>query len=216
MLLFRGLVLQILQIGMRRLHSRANFDGGEIAINGDPDAQVVATGAGVFTRIRLTSKTEGADGNGLVYKTVTNSDAQVILTATTTALCCANVAGSRVTVDNPALPGETIVIYTTGLGLIYALGASSDADRIPAPTGKPFTGELYNQPQPSTSFVSSLAGGKTAQVLYAGLKQGSIGIYEVHLELNSDLPTDDTTELTIAQDVYVSNVISFPVKNPNN
>ncbi len=185
-------------------------------INGDPDAKVVATGAGVFTRIRLTAKTEGADGNGLVYKTVTNSDAQVILTATTAALCCANVAGSRVTVANPALPGETIVIYTTGLGLIYSLGASSDADRIPAPTGKPFTGELYNQPQPSTSFVSSLAGGKTAQVLYAGLKQGSIGIYEVHLELNSDLPTDETTELTIAQDVYVSNVITFPVKNPNN
>ena len=162
------------------------------------------------------AKADGPDGNGLLYKTVTDTAAQVILTATTDALCCANVAGSRVTLDNPALPGETIVLYGTGLGLIYALGATADADRISAPTGKPFTGEPYNQPQPATSFVSSLAGGKTAQVLYAGLKVGSIGIYEIQLELNSALPTDDTTELTIAQDVYVSNVITFPVKNPNN
>ena len=185
-------------------------------INADPDAKVVASGAGVFTRIRLTAKADGADGNGLLYKQTTDTAAQVILTATTEALCCANIAGSRVTLDNPALPGETIVLYGTGLGLIYALGATADADRIPAPTGKPFTGEPYNQPQPATSFVSSLAGGKTAQVLYAGLKVGSIGIYEIQLELNSALPTDDTTELTIAQDVYVSNVITFPVKNPNN
>ena len=42
-------------------------------------------------------------------------------------------------------------------------------------------------------FVSSLAGGKTANVLLAGLKPGAIGIYEVHLELNSDLPTNPPT-----------------------
>jgi hypothetical protein len=37
----------------------------------------------------------------------------------------------------------------------------------------------------------------------------------VHLELNSDLPTNSKTQVTIAQDIYVSNVVTFPLKNPN-
>jgi len=32
--------------------------------------------------------------------------------------------------------------------------------------------------------------------------------------LNSDLPTDPLTQLTIAQFTYVSNIITFPVKKP--
>jgi uncharacterized protein (TIGR03437 family) len=70
---------------------------------------------------------------------------------------------------------------------------------------------VLNEP---SAFVSSLAGGKTANVLYAALRPGSIGLYEVHLELNSDLPTNSATQLTIAQDIYVSNVITFPLRNP--
>ena len=42
-----------------------------------------------------------------------------------------------------------------------------------------------------------------------------IGVYEVDLELNSSLPTDMQTQLTIAQDVYVSNIVTIPVVNPN-
>jgi uncharacterized protein (TIGR03437 family) len=63
--------------------------------------------------------------------------------------------------------------------------------------------------------VSSLAGGKTANVLYAGMKPGTVGLYEVDLELNPDLPTNPLTQLMIAQDVYISNIVTFPVLNPN-
>ena len=67
-----------------------------------------------------------------------------------------------------------------------------------------------------SEFVSSLAGGKTANVLSAGMKRGSVGVFEVVLELNFDIPTDPKTQLTIAQDVFVSNIVTFPVlKNPN-
>ena len=72
-------------------------------------------------------------------------------------------------------------------------------------------GPALNEP---VAFVSSLAGGKTANVLLSGLKPGAIGIYEVHLELNSDLPTNPLTQVTIAQDVYVSNIVTFPLYNP--
>lgn len=170
-------------------------------INQDP--QVEAYPAGVFTRIRLRARVPGPEGNGIRYTARAPEGSQVILTATGVALCCANVAFSRVTEANPAVPGETIIVLATGLGL-------------PKPQDQVNTGTKYrggvNEP---VEFVSSLAGGKTANVLSAGLQPGSIGIYEVHLELNSDLPTNPQTQLTIAQFLYVSNIVTIPVVNPN-
>jgi len=182
-------------------------DGIIKKINENEDEKVEAFAAGVFTRIRLRAKQAGDAGNGITYTAKSKEGGQVIMTATTPALCCANTAGALVTEANPALPGETIVLTTTGLG---ALKNSDDQALIR--TGIAFDGPSLNEP---FEFVSSLAGGKTANVLYAALKPGAIGIYEVHLELNSDLPTNSKTQVTIAQDIYVSNVVTFALKNPN-
>jgi hypothetical protein len=179
-------------------------DGLILEIN--KDEQVEAFAAGVFTRIRLRARVPGEAGNGIVYSTRTNDSAQVILTATTPNLCCANTEGASVTVENPALPGQTIVVFGTGLGRLRESFAQNLAQ-----TGAIYRGPILNEP---SAFVSSLAGGKTANVLYAALRPGSIGLYEIHLELNSDLPTNSATQLTIAQDIYVSNVITFPLRNP--
>jgi hypothetical protein len=173
-------------------------------INFDP--RVVAFRAGVFTRIRLRARVPGPDGNSIKYSASGADSGSVILTATTSQLCCANQAYSRVTAGNPAQPGETIIVYATGLGLV-----KPEEINATLVTGSAYTGPLYNEP---LEFVSSLAGTKTANVLYAGLKPGAIGIYEVHLELNSDIPTNPNTQLTIAQYYYVSNIIAFPVVNP--
>ncbi len=181
-------------------------DGLIALINSNPNEKVTAFTAGVFTRIRLVAKVAGPAGNGIKISGNAASGAQVILTATNSALCCANVAGSRVTAANPAVPGETVVVYATGLGLV-----KPDDAFLALHTGAKYRGTEQNQPN---AFVSSLAGGKTANVLYSGLKVGSVGIFEVHLELNSDIPSDNSTQLTIAQDVYVSNIITFPVVNP--
>ena len=88
-------------------------DGLIEQINQDP--LVEAYPAGLFTRIRLRARVDGPAGNNIVYSGNAVEGAQVILTATTPALCCANIAGSRITEDNPALPGETIVLYAAGL-----------------------------------------------------------------------------------------------------
>ncbi len=170
------------------------------------DEKVMATAASAFTRIRLRARVPGPEGNGMKYSADAGSSAQVILTPTTPELCCANVAGSRITEDNPALPGETIIVYATGLGLV-----KPDEARLAIRTGEVYEGPALNDP---VEFVSSLAGGKTANVLSAGLKPEAIGIYEVHLELNSDLPTNPATQVTIAQDVYVSNIVTLPLFNP--
>jgi len=112
-----------------------------------------------------------------------------------------------VTEENPAVPGETIIIYATGLGKILPEEAQAEVK-----TGQIYRGTDANEPE---EFVSSLAGAKTANVLFARLKPGTIGIYEIILELNSDLPTSSVTQLTIAQSFEVSNIVTFALKNLN-
>jgi uncharacterized protein (TIGR03437 family) len=179
-------------------------------INQDPKVEAFA--AGMFTRIRLRARVEGPDGNGIKFGASAPEGAQVIMTATNTTLCCANVRGAAVSYENPALPGETILVRSTGLGLPI-LDTASEEFKDAVKTGFKYKGPTgpVNQPK---EFVSALAGGKTANVLAAGLKPGEVGIYEVELELNSDIPTNPYTQVTIAQDIYVSNVARFPVVNP--
>lgn len=174
-------------------------------INEDP--KVFAFAAGKWTRIRLRARIPGPEGNGITYSAKASQGAQVIMTPTTPALCCANVEGALVTPDNPALPGETIYVYATGLGIV-----KPDEAREALHTGFRYQGPEINEP---LEFVSSLAGGKTANVLLAAMVRGQVGLYRVDLELNSDLPTNPRTQVTIAQDVYVSNIVTIPVVNPN-
>ncbi|HJT89264.1 MAG TPA: IPT/TIG domain-containing protein [Bryobacteraceae bacterium] len=181
------------------------------AINQDP--KVTAAAASAFDRIIIKAKIPGPDGNGMAYSATStaasgSSGAQISLTPFTTSLCCANVAYSPVTDTNPALPGEIIIVYATGLGVPQLNGTIQPLIN---------TGFQYPLGSPQTSpvnFVSSLAGNKTANVLAATLKPGTVGLYEVWLQLNSDMPTDPLTQLYIAQDIYISNVVTFPVANP--
>lgn len=173
------------------------------ANGGDPE--VIAFPSGYYTRIRLQSRKFGPDGNGLPFSVKTSDASGVILTAFNSELCCANLAGTRVTEENPAVPGETLVILATGLGAIFPEAINNQVF-----TGYAFNGDAYNQP---VEFVSSLVGGKTANILFAGLKVGLIGVSEIHLELNTDLDTNPRTQLTIAQSFNVSNIVTIPVKN---
>ncbi len=175
-------------------------------INAGAEEKVVATAGGSFTRIRLAAKVEGPEGNGVPFSASANDGAQVVMTATNNALCCASTGGALVTEDNPAIPGETITILATGLGLV------KQEDGVNAMV----TGKIYEGPQNTepNEFVSALAGAKTANVISASLKPGTFGLYEVVLELNPDLPTNPRTQLTIAQSFFVSNIITFPIFNP--
>ena len=180
----------------------ASIRDGLVALaNQDPKVEVFASG--LFTRIRIRARVPGPAGNGIKYSGNVTTTSSVILSPFNTALCCANVAGSLVTPDNPAAAGETILIYATGLGLI-----KPDLALQAVKTGSQYNGPVMNEP---VTFVSSMAGGKTANVLYTGMKPGTFALYELHLELNSSQPTDALTQLTIAQDVYVSNIATIPV-----
>jgi|SRR5579871_3528734 len=173
----------------------------------DKDPQVHAFPANVFTRVVLQARKAGKAGLGITFAASVNTGAKLLLTpigltsGANLVLCCPNTG--PIVGDNPAVPGETILVYATGLGDLVS------------PNPGYATGRRYDGPvaQPA-SFLSSLAGGKTANVLEATPLPGSVGVWVIQLQLNSSLATNKDTQLTIAQDVFVSNVVRFPVKAP--
>lgn len=171
------------------------------------DPEVYGLASSQWSYIRLRAQIEGPDGNGIPINASGNEGGSLTMSTTNTALCCANVAGAIVDDDNPAVPGELLTVFATGLGMIQP-----DEARFAVATGYTYKGPVLNQPN---VFVSALAAGKTAGVYFAAMKVGEVGVFQVDLELNPDLPTNPVTQCTIAQDVYVSNIITFPVVNPN-
>jgi uncharacterized protein (TIGR03437 family) len=192
-------------------------------INSNSDEKVVAAPSGSFTRIVIRAKVPGSEGNGLFISAnasgasstsstgvVTTGTATETMTAINSNLCCANVAGAPITKDNPAVPGEMIGVFATGLGLV---GPQAAKDAIQ--DGVAYSGPALND---ANSSVSSIIGGSTGNVLYAGLQPGAIGVYYVVLQLDSGLPTNPVTQITISQDIYTSNITYIPVvaANPAN
>ncbi len=82
--------------------------------------------------------------------------------------------------NNPAVPGDYIVLYVTGLGplnvtLDDGVGAPSDP---PATTVNPFQAQVN---------------GEDCYVYFSGLAPGFVAVYQLNLQLPSDLPAGDLT-----------------------
>jgi uncharacterized protein (TIGR03437 family) len=182
-------------------------------INGNPEEVVVASAAPAFTRIVLRSKFPGPEGDNITIAasvaaatSATGDTASAVVTATSTNLCCANVANALVTPENPARAGETIYVYATGLGLVVpqeAKDAIMDATVYQGPADNTASTTVFGQ-----------VGGVTPNIVSAGLLPGGIGIYKVVMQLATSTPTDPNSQLTISQDIYLSNVVTLPVYNP--
>jgi uncharacterized protein (TIGR03437 family) len=184
-------------------------DGLIAAINSAPDPNVYAAAANEYYRLTLTSITPGPQGEGTaVTASVTTAasnrnGATLLLTAYNSTMCCSNVEGAQVTEQNPAIPGEMLYLFATGLGVT----SPQDVD-----TGRVFPGGSMN---PLVSPVDSiLTGGTTANPVNVGLAPGTVGVYFVQFLLNSGLASNKQTQMTIAQKAFVSNVVTFPVSVP--
>ena len=173
-------------------------------INANPNELVVASAGGESTRIRVQAKAPGSAGYGIGLSTAvttatTNTGgAQLVLTATNTVTCCANTAGAPLTTDNPATPGETIIVNGTGLGL----NANNNA----------FSGTQYAGP--TTSLLVSLSaqsGGSTVTVISDDYQIGAVGTNQIVLELPSTLTINALTRLTVSQNFATSNIVTIPV-----
>lgn len=181
-----------------------------VQINNDP--QVSAMAAGLFDRIILTTRVQGPEGNGLpIGATATGGASNSSVTLTMTALdsqtCCGNIAGSPITLTNPALPGEIIEVLATGLGVPVL------SDLV---TPMIQTGFQYPANGPTTTpqqSVSSFVGGSTGDVLQSTLLPGSVGIYEVLLHTSPSLASNAYAVITISQNSFTSNQATVPVVN---
>ncbi len=177
-----------------------------VQLNRDP--QVSASMAGVFDRIILSARVAGPQGNGITI-TGSASGGSLVVTVFDPTLCCSNVAGSMVTPTNPAVPGELIVAYATGLGLPNLTDQISPLIQ---------TGVQFPLNGPNTvpaNFVSAIAGGSTADIIQATMQPGTVGGNQVVLHLNEGLITSPTTVLTIAQNDFTSNQVAFPLVSPS-
>jgi uncharacterized protein (TIGR03437 family) len=101
----------------------------------------------------------------------------------------------------PARPGEAVVIYGTGLGPVSQTPVAGQ----PAP-GNPLAVAL--------STVTVEAGGKQAQVLFAGLTPGFAGLYQVNAILAADTPSGNAVPLLLRVDGQESNTVEIAVQNP--
>ncbi|HKE23988.1 MAG TPA: hypothetical protein VKB88_16595 [Bryobacteraceae bacterium] len=172
------------------------------------DLQVSARAAGVFDRIIITARVAGPEGNTITFGASASSGAQVVMTVIGNGtLCCANVKGAPITQSNPAVPNEVITVYATGLGL----PALNDTNSGLIATGQQYPVGAPQTMPTSAQFVSSIAGGSTADVLDASLMPGTVGAFQVDLHLNGNLTTNPYTAITIAQSTFVSNSVTIPV-----
>ena len=159
--------------------------------------------------VRLTARASGTEGNDILFGGSSSNEREIDAITTTPNLCCGNELFSLVSDENPAIPGETVVVFATGLGLTSPVPSSEGLESGEITPSAPF----FEAPLLSADTVSSLAAEKTASVEFAGLMPGFVGVFQINLRLNSDLPDLSTAALTIAQRTFVSNTITFPIKN---
>jgi uncharacterized protein (TIGR03437 family) len=113
-----------------------------------------------------------------------------------------------VTVDNPAVPGEVLTLYATGIGLTTLADGTTQA----GVTGQIYTGPAFNLPVNPVD--NAQLGTTTANVINAGLVPGTAGIYEVTFQIATGLTSNPNTHLFIAQNVFTSNIVTIPVQAP--
>jgi hypothetical protein len=180
------------------------------AINSGLDPNVIAYPTNEYSRLALYAVTPGPEGEGtpiVANESTTASGASgpnILLTVYNPTMCCSNIEGALVTNANPAVPGEMLYVLATGLGV-------TSPETVQ-------TGQVYQGGGPlnplNAPVDSILTGGTTANPVSVGLVPGTVGIYYVQFLLNSGLTANQFVQTTIAQQAFVSNVVTFPVAVP--
>jgi uncharacterized protein (TIGR03437 family) len=104
---------------------------------------------------------------------------------------------TQVTADNPALPGEILEVYATGLGGTTPL----------VPTGE--AAALAPLSVASITPIAALAG-RLAQVQFAGSAPSFVGLYQVNIVVPANTPPGEQT-LVLSSNGVSSNPVTVSV-----
>jgi len=180
-------------------------------INAAADPYLYAVLGNEYNRIILYSFVAGPAGENIniLEQSTTNVaananiGAQLNITVYNPSTCCEAPANLPVTAENPAKPGEALYTFATGIG---------PTNPANIPSGFVYRGGNDNPP---AVFVDSiLVQGLVATPMNVALVPDTVGIYYVEFALNPSLGTDGESQLTIAQQLFVSNVVTFPIVIP--
>ncbi|HWD98450.1 MAG TPA: DVUA0089 family protein [Bryobacteraceae bacterium] len=104
---------------------------------------------------------------------------------------------SLVTADSPAKPGETILIYLSGLG--------ATDNPVGSGAASPFSPLAHALAAPSI-----LLNGQPAPAAFYGLSPGSVGLYQINFQVPQETPAGDLP-LVVNQSGASSNTAVLPV-----
>jgi uncharacterized protein (TIGR03437 family) len=172
----------------------------------DPNVTAVSSASGTVT---LLAKKSGSAGTGIPVSTsvtaaTSGGTATETVVTTSSSTCCSTNGSGAVTIFNPAQASEVITFLATGLGNVQ----DQSGNVITIPVGVPYAG---TQPNSVTNLVNATVNGTGATVLDAGLANGTIGVYQVQVQMPSTLPSSGITSVYIAQNAFISNTVTLPV-----
>ena len=110
-----------------------------------------------------------------------------------------DAAGRLVDANNPARPGDVVVIYATGMGLTNPAAATGAA----APT------------EPLAHVTTSptvTIGGQQATVEFAGLAPTFAGLYQINARVPAGVAAGSSVPLVITQNGIASNTVTIAVR----
>ena len=98
----------------------------------------------------------------------------------------------------PAVPGEFLTIYCTGLGSVTD----------PPPSGTP---ALSNPLSHTRAVPAVTVGGIPATVSFSGLAPGFVGLYQVNVEVPANAPADDAVPVVLTIGGVAANTVTVAI-----
>jgi uncharacterized protein (TIGR03437 family) len=115
-----------------------------------------------------------------------------------------NTAYQLVTSNNPLHPGDTTIIYCSGLGTVESTTGIQGQSGVPAP----FSTLLL-----TVNSVSVTIGGQPAPVIFAGLAPGFVGLYQINVTVPSGVASGQAPLVVTVAD-QTSPTVTLAVQNP--
>ena len=160
-----------------------------------------------FSTAVLTVTNGALTSNPVTVKIANYAPALYTLNGKGTGQGAALIAGASGTVaapagssakSRPAMRGEIVEIYANGLGDVT----------INPPTG----GITPNSPLSITRIPTVTVGGLAAKVSFSGLAPGSVGLFQINVQVPADAPSGDAIPIAIEIGGVMSNTVTIAIE----